>query len=172
MSHSLTCSTPFTSSNADQSYNKVLKAIHDAQDSAADPSGKSLNSCKKQYCQKGNCCLGTGRLHAIDVETIPTKRIQTEQSIRLLNTCGCEAALYLSSLRKSSSSTSTYFQPSGSVVAKILVLIPGIGPGSRVILPPAALICSALLYTSCTHDHSKYDNSSEFVSSSGSRNTA
>ena len=47
-----------------------------------------------------------------------------------------------SSFRKSSLSTSTYFQPSGSVVARILVPRPGSGPGSRVILPPAALICS------------------------------
>lgn len=27
--------------------------------------------------------------------------------------------------------------------------MPGTGPGSRVTLPPAALICSADLYTSC-----------------------
>ena len=39
--------------------------------------------------------------------------------------------------------------PSGSVHARILVPRPGTGPGSRVTLPPAALTCSAVLYTSC-----------------------
>lgn len=38
---------------------------------------------------------------------------------------------YASSLLKSSSSTSTYFQPSGSVVARILVPIPGTGPAGQ-----------------------------------------
>jgi hypothetical protein len=42
----------------------------------------------------------------------------------------------------------TDFQPSGSRHAKIFVLIPGSGPGSRVIFPPAALTASAVLYTS------------------------
>jgi hypothetical protein len=34
-------------------------------------------------------------------------------------------------LLKSSSSTSTYFQPSGSVVARILVPMPGTGPAGQ-----------------------------------------
>jgi len=42
----------------------------------------------------------------------------------------------------------TDFQPSGSKHAVILVLIPGNGPGSRVIFPPASLMASAVLYTS------------------------
>jgi hypothetical protein len=46
--------------------------------------------------------------------------------------------------------TKTTFQPSGSVVAQIFVEMPGpAGPGSLVIVPPAARICSAVLYTSC-----------------------
>ena len=48
--------------------------------------------------------------------------------------------------------TLTVFQPSGSRKEVILVLIPGIGPGCRVILPPsscvAKLTTSPLLYTS------------------------
>jgi len=39
----------------------------------------------------------------------------------------------------------TVFQPSGSVHAVILVLMPGNGPGSRVIFPPFTLIASAVL---------------------------
>ena len=42
----------------------------------------------------------------------------------------------------------TDFQPSGSVQAVILVLMPGNGPGSRVICPPFCLTTSAVLYTS------------------------
>ena len=42
----------------------------------------------------------------------------------------------------------TIFQPSGSKHAVIFVLMPGTGPGSRVIFPPASLIASAVLYTS------------------------
>lgn len=37
----------------------------------------------------------------------------------------------------------THFQPSGSKQANILVLIPGKGPGSRIIFPPDSLIASA-----------------------------
>lgn len=39
--------------------------------------------------------------------------------------------------------------PPGSVQARILVPMPGTGPGSRVTVPPAALIWSPVLYTSC-----------------------
>lgn len=39
----------------------------------------------------------------------------------------------------------TVFQPSGSVQAVIFVLIPGNGPGSRVICPPFCLMTSAVL---------------------------
>jgi len=49
------------------------------------------------------------------------------------------------SLRKSMLSTNTVFHPSGSVHAVILVLMPGNGPGSRVICPPFSRITSAVL---------------------------
>jgi len=42
----------------------------------------------------------------------------------------------------------TVFQPSGSSHDVIFVFLSGIGPGSRVIFPPASLIASAVWYTS------------------------
>lgn len=49
-------------------------------------------------------------------------------------------SFYFSSFRKSSLSTITVFQPSGSKKATILVLIPGTGPACRVIFPPSSWV--------------------------------
>jgi hypothetical protein len=102
-------------------------------DMAIGPSGGHMASSLQLSCSSSfiKCCslqLSSLRLSSLRLSSLP--------------------APHCSSFLKSSSSTKTYFQPSGSTQAVILVPMPGTGPGSLVIVPPAALICSAVLYTS------------------------
>jgi hypothetical protein len=55
---------------------------------------------------------------------------------------------HCSSFRKSLLSTNTTLYPSGSVVAQILVPMPGISNASLVIVPPFFLMSSQVLKTS------------------------
>ena len=64
---------------------------------------------------------------------------------REANTVGRFQRTYYIKYKEKIEKCHTNFQPSGSKQTTILVLIPGKGPGSRIIFPPHDLIASAVL---------------------------
>lgn len=93
---------------------------------------------RHQVRPPNTCCATRGLPPCAGVAPLPGSRetwmLENMDATSLLyHKLGRTAHVHCSSFTKSSSSTSTYFQPSGSVVARILVPMPGTGPAKEAV---------------------------------------